>query len=319
LPDRLINLHKLVANWRVSVIGTLLQISLSVLIIWAMGYFLEWPIKRIITVGFVISVSSTAVIIRLLEDTGEIHQTVGQNVLGILLVQDILIVPMMIILGYLSGKPTSTYEISLQIIGGLLITGLIFYIFFHNKVRLPFHILLLKDHEIQVFAAFAICFGFAAITGFFGLSTALGSFVAGILVASSRSTQWFHDSLYPVKVIFVAMFFISVGMLINLDFLMENILSVILLVLVAFVANNVINTVIIHSLGVSWKESVYAGSLLSQIGEFSFVLGSVAYFNGIIGEYGYQLIVSVISLTLLLSPMWINFTKKLFRISHAVV
>ncbi|MEM6523659.1 MAG: cation:proton antiporter [Bacteroidota bacterium] len=310
-----ISLHSLVANWRVSVIGTLIQIALSIVIVWILGYFNSWPLARIITLGFVISISSTAVIIKLLQDNHELETKVGQNVLGILLVQDILIVPMFIILGYLSGKPTTNTDIALQITGAILITALIIYLFRNPNIKMPFHKVIKNDHETQIFFAFGLCFGFSVLTGFFGLSTALGAFIAGIVVASSKSTQWFHDSLYSVKVIFVALFFISVGMLIDIDFLIENIGLIALLVAATFVANNVINSYIMHSFKLPWKDSVYAGALLSQIGEFSFVLGNLAYFNGIITDFGYQTIVAVISLTLLLSPVWIKITSD---IAHRV-
>lgn len=310
-----ISLPSLVANWRVSVIGTLIQIILSVLIVWILGYFYGWPIARIITLGFVISISSTAVIIKLLQDKNELESKVGQNVLGILLVQDVLIVPMFIILGYLSGRPTSNTDIFLQITGAVLITALIIYLFRNPNIKMPFHKIIKNDHETQIFFAFGLCFGFSVLTGYFGLSTALGAFIAGIVVASSKSTEWFHDSLYSVKVIFVALFFISVGMLINIDFLIENIGLIAVLVTATFIANNIINSSVMHSFKLPWKDSVYAGALLSQIGEFSFVLGNLAYFNGIITDFGYQTIVAVISLTLLLSPVWIRITSD---IAHRV-
>ncbi len=306
-----ISLEKLVANWKISVIGTLLQILFSVLAVWLIGSFYNWSLTRVLTLGFVISLSSTAVIVKLLQDSDEIGSRVGQNVLGILLVQDVLIVPMLITLSYLSGAPITSTEVTLQIAGGLLITGFVGFLLFKKELRLPYRKLLEKDHEIQIFFAFGLCFGFSAITGFFGLSTALGAFIAGILVATFKSISWFHDSLYSLKVIFVALFFISVGMLIDVRFLWQHLFVISSLVLVVFAANNLINTIIMRSFNIGWQESLYAGALLSQIGEFSFVLGNLAYFNNIITNYAYQVIVAVISLTLLLSPFWISLSRQI--------
>ena len=84
---------------------------------------------------------------------------------------------------------------------------------------------------------------------------------------------------------------------------------IVALVVIILVANNIINTLIMRGFKMPWKESIYAGALLSQIGEFSFVLGNLAYFNQIITEYGHQMIIAVISLTLLFSPMWISLSK----------
>lgn len=306
-----ISLPNLVANWKISVIGTVLQVIISILAVWLIGQYYDWSLARILTLGFVVSLSSTAVIVKLLQDSGEMDQAVGQNVLGILLVQDVLIVPMLITLNYLAGQETSMQEIWMQIIGGILLIGFVVFLFYKGELKLPFHKTLKHDHEIQVFFAFGLCFGFSMITGFFGLSTALGAFVAGIFVATSKSTKWFHDSLYSFKVIFVALFFISIGMLINIQFLWDHIVIILALVGIVLLTNLFINALIMRGFKMSWKDSLYAGAMLSQIGEFSFVLGQLAYFNQIITDFAYQTIVAVISLTLLLSPIWIGLTKRL--------
>lgn len=301
-----ISLPKLVANWKFSVTGTLIQVAASVLAVWAIGYFMDWSTARIVTLGFVISISSTAVVLRILEGRGEMDSKMGQNALGILLVQDVLIVPMMIVLGYMSGEPVDSHMVWLQLIGAVLIVGLLVYLYKKETIKMPFHKQLMKDHEIQVFFAFGLCFGIASITGYFGLSTALGAFIAGIVVASSKTTEWFHHSLYSLKVIFVALFFISIGLLIDLNFIWDNLGLVALLVAATFITNNLINALVARAFGSSWKDSFYLGAILSQIGEFSFVLGAIAYGSGIITDYGYQITLSVISLTLLFSPFWIK-------------
>lgn len=310
-----ISLEKLVANWKVSVIGTVLQILFSILAVYLLGQFYAWSLARILTIGFVISLSSTAVLVKILNDTGEINQRVGQNVLGILLVQDIMIVPMLIALSYVSGKPVDSTAVLLQVVGGILISAFVGYMIVKKEIKFPFHKLIKNDHEVQLFLAFVICFGFSALTAFFGLSSALGAFIAGILVATAKSTSWVHHSLESLKIIFVALFFISVGLLIDLQFLYDNMTQILILVLVVFVTNNIINSLIMSGFKVGWRESVYTGALLSQVGEFSFVIGNLAFYNGIITDYAYQTIVSIISLTLLLSPAWINISRRITKIS----
>ena len=92
---------RLLAGWRIAVIGTVVQVALSVAMVVPLGLWLDWPLARIVLLGFVTSLSSTAVIIKLLRDSGEINQKEGQDVLGILLVQDLIIIPMLIIVGLL--------------------------------------------------------------------------------------------------------------------------------------------------------------------------------------------------------------------------
>ena len=98
-------------------------------------------------------------------------------------------------------------------------------------------------------------------------------------------------------------------MIIDITFLWENLPVIVLLVLVVFITNNLINSIIMRGFKMSWKESFHGGALLSQVGEFGFVIGSLAFINNVINEFGYQLIVSVISLSLLFSPFWIGISK----------
>lgn len=314
-----ISLPKLISNWKFSVTGTLIQVAFSVLAVWIIGYFLDWSLARVVTLGFVMSLSSTAVVLRILEERNEMETRVGQNALGILLVQDVLIVPMMIVLGYMSGEPVHTEDVIMQLIGAILIIGMVVWIYKRKEIKLPFHKLLKNDHEIQVFFAFGLCFGFASITGYFGLSTALGAFVAGMLVASSKTTEWFHHSLYPLKVIFLALFFISVGLLIDLQFIWDNVGLISILVGIIFFTNNLITALTARMFKLPWGESFYLGALLSQIGEFSFVLGAIAFGSGIITDYAYQITISVISLTLLFSPFWIKVSSNLRRDKASIV
>lgn len=306
-----ISLPQLIANWRISVLGTLLQVVFSVFAVWILGFFMEWDLPKIIKLGFVISLSSSAVIIKLLHDRNELRTKVGQNVLGILLAQDVLIVPMIIALGYLSGTPPETHEIIMQAVGGAGIIAIIIFVMIKKEIVLPFEKLIRDDHELQVFIAFAFCFGLAIITAFFGLSSALGAFVAGILVSSAKATKWVHESLHAFRVVFVALFFVSIGMLIDLEFFQENMKTILLLVLLIFVVNNLINTLVMRIFGQQWAESLYAGAMLAQVGEFSFVLGSTGYAMGLISDHTYQLIVSIIPVTLMISPLWASAVKRL--------
>lgn len=311
-----IHLPDLITNWRVSVFGTLIQIVVSVFIVWLLGQYFGWKINQVVMLGFVISLSSTAVIVKLLKERNELYTKTGKNVIGVLLAQDVLIVPMLIILGYLGGDKQDILLLFKQIIGGILIIGVIVYILIKKEIKLPLMKYLRKDHEMQVFVAFTLCFGFSILTALFGLSSALGAFIAGIVLSSTKSTRWVHNSLNAFKIVFVALFFVSVGMLIDLEFLKENLVTIGVLVLAVFLINNTINVFMIHIFSKDWKISFYAGALLSQIGEFSFILGSTGYYSGIIKNHSYQLIISTIALTLLISPLWISLTRKLIKLNE---
>jgi len=300
----------LVKKWKVAVLGALIQVGASVLLVALIGYLFDWQWNRIVVLGFVISLSSSAVIIRLLQDSGEIESPLGQNVISILLMQDIIVVPMLIITNYLGGVAPTQSEIILQLVGGIGIIALLIWLVRKENITLPFSKIIEKDHELQVFIAFISCFGFALLTAFFGLSAALGAFVGGMLVHSAQSTHWFHDSLHSFRIIFVALFFVSIGMLIDLSFLVENWQVVSLLLLAVYLSNHLINTLVLQLFSKDWKLSWYGGALLAQIGELSFVIAASAYFNQIISEYAYQLTIITIAMTLLISPFWVLFSKK---------
>ena len=305
-----IRLPQLLNNWKVSIIGTLMQVFASLLIIWLLSFYFNWSHSQVVMFGFVISLSSTAVIVKILQERDEINSKAGQYALGILIAQDILIVPMLILLGYLGGHRPDKSELIKQIIGGILIIGMIIFLVKKKEINLPFQKYIQNDHEMQVFIAFSLCFGFSTLSAFFQLSAALGAFIAGILISATRSTEWVHNSLSAFKILFVALFFISIGMIIDLNFLKDNLYTIITLLIVVFLLNSIINISMIRFFCKDWKITLYVSALLSQIGEFSFILAATGYQSGIIKEYAYQITISTIALTLLFSPLWINLTKK---------
>jgi CPA2 family monovalent cation:H+ antiporter-2 len=306
-----ISLPHLVANWRIPIVGTLVQIIASVGAVIAVGTWLNWPTSRSVLLGFVTSLSSTAIVIRLLQDSGEADTAVGRDVVGVLLAQDLALIPMLIVIAHLSGAATGTANLTLQIVGALGLGALLVYIARGGTVRFPLISSLRGDHEFQVFAAFAVCFGLAFLTGAVGLSTAVGAFVGGILVAAARETQWIRDVLEPFRVLLVAFFFVSIGMLLDLRFVSANIGVVVLLVSIALITNTLINSTIFRVLGRSWHDSWYGGALLAQIGEFSFVLAAVGLTARVISDFAYQVAIAVIALTMVASPGWIVAVRHL--------
>ena len=171
-----------------------------------------------------------------------------------------------------------------------------------------------RNQELQLFGALAICLGVALLTGWLGLSTALGAFLAGMLIGIARETKWLHQSLDPFRVVLVALFFVSIGMMVDLQFIADNAGLIALLVVLVLILNTFINGIILRLLGDPWRETLYVGALLAQIGEFGFVLAAVGINSQIISDYGYQLVISIITITLLFSPAWIMLMRKILGI-----
>ncbi|UCG26806.1 MAG: cation:proton antiporter, partial [Bacteroidales bacterium] len=152
------------------------------------------------------------------------------------------------------------------------------------------------------------------LTEFFRLSPFLGAFLAGIYIRATRETDWIHITLEPFYIFFVAIFFVSVGMMLDIDFVLENWRIILLLVGLVLLINTVINAGIMRMLGEPWRESFLGGAMLAQVGEFSFVILSVGGQTGIVTDFTYQIILALITITLILSPAWIAPFKKITRL-----
>ncbi len=305
-----IHLPKIISNWKVAILGTLFSTFISVIILMVVGTKIGLPLSYGILLGFVIALSSTAVVIKLLADWKELNTKLGQNVVGVLIVQDLLVTPMLITLSFIGGEGALSNDLSLQIFGGIILTAIIVWILKKGTIELPFSNTIKGDHELQVFYALSLCFGFAGIAALTGISPALGAFVAGIVLSAAKETHWVHEKMEDFRVLFVALFFVSIGLLMDLKFISDHIWVILLIVAIVFISKTLLNAIVLKLLGDTWKESLYAGALLSQIGEFSFVLGAVGFETGIINNFIYQATIAVISLTLLFSPFWIHFMRK---------
>jgi CPA2 family monovalent cation:H+ antiporter-2 len=306
-----ISLNDLLKNWKVPVVGTIIQIILTVSLVFILGNILDWKLVRILLIGFVISLSSTAVVIKLLNEWKETETREGRNVIGVLLVQDIALIPMIILLDFLQGESIPRKELILQISGGMILVALVVYLIRKKEIHLPFLNYFQGHRELQIFAALAICFGMVMFTEFFRLSPYLGAFLAGIYVRATRETDWIHITLEPFYIFFVAIFFVSVGMVLDLDFLLQNWEIILLLAGVVFLLNTAVNTGMMRLLGEPWRESLIGGAMLAQVGEFSFVILSVGGQSGIVSDFTYQVILALVTLTLILSPAWIAIFRKL--------
>ncbi len=307
------NPRELLTRWRITFIGTTCQIAGSVLCMGLLGWWLHWSTPRILLLGFVVSLSSTALVLNYLRETGQTGGKIGRDALGVLLAQDLAVIPMLIIIGFFGSGGGNGGAIALQLVGGTLALALLAWLVWGKNLRLPFSQRLRGDRELQIFVAFALCLGFALLAEGFGLSASLGAFLAGMLVGAARETEWVADRLEPFRVVFVAVFFVSVGLLVSLDFVLENALLVAFLTLAVLIGNTAINALIFHSLGDPWRYSIYAGAHLAQIGEFSFMLAAVGGQGGLITNFEYQLVIAVISATLIMSPAWIGLIGRLQR------
>lgn len=303
--------QKIVKNWKVSIVGTVLQIVITTLIVVLVGKFWGWRIERSVLLGFVISLSSTAMVVNYLKDLKMEKTTTGEDCVSILISQDILIVPMMIVITAMGSTGISFQSVVLQIIGTVILTCII-HLSIKHKERIVRHLKVLEaDSEIQTLFCLSFAFGLAMVSGYLELSTALGAFIAGGIISQLKIDNWFYSSLESFRIVFVALFFASVGMIIDVKFLKVNILQSMTLVILALILNTLINAAVLKIAGRSWKEGIYSGALLSQLGEFGFILAAIGLQAGTITSYGYKMTILVIALSIVFTPFWVWFSDRI--------
>jgi len=306
-----VSIPNLMKRWRIAVIGTSVQITVSVVACMVLVWLFHLPANLGVLFGFIISLSSTAVVLKELQDSGEMDEPFGQNAVGVLLVQDLAIVPMMIVLSLMGDNEIQTIDIIKQVGGGISIIVIVLYLMKTDTVSIPGF--LKGSIEKRVLLGLLLCLGAATLTSWLGLSAGLGAFLVGMVLASSRQSDWIQNHLESVYVIFVMIFFLSVGMMVNINYLMSHLWLVFCATMLVFLFNSGVNVFVMRALGETWKMALITGGLLSQIGEFSFLLAAVGAFAGILTPKLHELTVIVIAMTLLFSPVWTIMTRHLAK------
>ncbi|WP_109621667.1 cation:proton antiporter domain-containing protein [Sediminitomix flava] len=309
-----ISIKNFIKNWKIAFLGAGCQVLFSVLLMYGLGIFFDWTFERVLLFGFGTSLSSSAVVIRLINQYKLEKHKLGQDITFILLTQDVLVAPMIIVMSLASGKGVDYTEVLWQIFGAIVLLIIIVDLLKRDRKSIKALSFLNEDHELQVFASLIICFGLALFTSLCGLSPSLGAFVAGLTMYNSNASSWLHKTLSPFRIIFVSIFFISVGMMIDIHFLTQHWQTILVLVLAVFISNHLINSTTLRILKNSNIHSLYGGSLLAQIGEFSFVLASLGVQNNIINSESYQYIIITISITIFISSIWVSLFKKIYEI-----
>ncbi|MDQ6952388.1 MAG: cation:proton antiporter [Mariprofundaceae bacterium] len=306
-----VSMTRLVEHWRISVIGTFAQMTLSVAVCSLTAWLMNWTWQAGLLFGFIISMSSTAVVLIMLKDSEELETPLGQHALGILLMQDLAIVPIMIVLGMLGGNEISMQQVLTQVIGGVVLLALVVWILRHPGWHIPDALKQTLDKRIMM--GLLLCFSAAGLTASLGLSAPFGAFLAGMVLNSSDQAEWVEEHLRSLYVVFVAIFFLSVGMLVDLSFMWDHIFLVLMVTLAVFVLNSGINTITLRLLGESWAMSLMTGALLSQIGELSFLLASLGLSLHILSHDGHQMAMIVIAFSLILSPLWMLLIRVMIQ------
>ncbi len=256
-----------------------------------------------IFIGFVVALSSTAIVLKMLSERGELEAPHGRMVIGMLLFQDFCIVPMIVFTPMLAGtEGTSVGDIILGFLFSLaIVTGVVF----AARTVLPRILEVVaksKVREAFLMGSLFICLLMALITYSVGFSYALGAFIAGLLISESEYSHEVIAEIVPFRDFFASMFFISVGMLFDLSTVQSHPLLLLGIGLGIVILKFLVVAVVVRSMGISSRTALMSGMALAQIGEFSFVLIGVGLSAGLLSEFLFQLFLAATILSMILSP-----------------
>jgi monovalent cation:H+ antiporter-2, CPA2 family len=297
---------------RVVFLGGFIQLFMTALVtmVLARTYNMDW--KGAIFIGFLTALSSTAVVLKILQDRSEVTSNYGRTVVGILIFQDIIIVPMMLFTPFLKGE-TANFGMDLfaLIIKAAVIIG---FVYAGNKWIIPkllHRIAMTRNQELFLMSILLICSSVALFTSELGITLAFGAFLAGLMVSESEYSDNAFSNLIPFRDTFTSFFFVSIGMLLDLHFVFQNIGLILLTVLLVIGVKFIIAGFTAFLMGHTLRGTVLVGIALSQVGEFSFILAKMGVSYEILTDFYYQLFLAVAIITMSVSPLLIQMGNPL--------
>ncbi len=299
--------------WKIAVTTVLLQTGGALLMIWLIGQQLGWPISAVMLLAFVMALSSTAVAVKMLEDIDELRTRTGRITVGILIAQDLAVVPMILLVDLAAIGEFDVIAIGRILLSVGLLLALILFLSRRQRLAIPMLDTAQGHRDLTPLLGLVCCFGAATVSALLGLSPAYGAFLAGLTIGNSNLRVGMLDMVMPIQSILMMVFFLSVGLLIDLSLIWDNLGVIILMMLVVTVGKTTINLSIFAALRMPWGQTLLSALLLAQVGEFSFLLGNVGLQRDIISIEEFRIILSVTALSLVISPLYMNAIRRLSR------
>ena len=303
-------------------IGGMLQVSITLALGALVCVVVGLELKSALAVGATIALSSTACVLRLLIERAEFDSVHGRTALGILLLQDVAVVPLVLFVTMLTEDGgLGAVGLGLAKAFGLILALVIAFLIL-SRFILPGmmkQLSLARDRELLVLLAIVLAIGSAVSAHALELSPALGAFLAGMMLAESPFATQIRSDIGGLKIIFITLFFASVGMLGDPVWIARNPVSVLAATLAILVGKSIIITLIALMFRLPVRQAVASGVVLAQVGEFGIVIGGIAYQGGLVNEEITRLIVSATLLTLFTTPMLVKFAVPLGHKIHRLI
>lgn len=299
---------------KVALIGTPLQMILTIAYGFAIGQWLGWDQTESIWIGAFVSLSSTMVILKTLMNQGMMGTLSSRVMIGILIVQDLAFIPLMIILPQLNHPESGLPVLGWAILKAALFLFLMVVVGTKIIPRLMAYIAKWNSRELFLLSVTAVGLGVGYATYLFGLSFAFGAFVAGMVLSESEYSYQAFSDIIPLRDIFGLMFFVSVGMLLDPGFVIANIKMVLLLSFLILTGKGLILGLLVRLFGYFNVIPIAVGLGLFQIGEFAFVLARVGLRTHSIDHHLYSLMLTTAVITMVLTPFISGLTAPLYGV-----
>ena len=286
------------------------QVLLTMAFVFLLTFWWSGP-RLGIVYGCMVTLSSTAIVLSILQQKALTESPQGQVCLAVLIFQDLAIVPMVLIFPLLAGGlELDTNSMIFAVGKGVLVIGGILLFGKYLLHRLMFSVVSTRSRELMLMTTLGLCLAVALITSWLGLSLALGAFLAGLMMAESEYSLNTLESIMPFKEVFSSIFFISVGMLLDVKFFLTH-LPVISLCAAAIIIAKILMVVpAVRVLRYSMRTALLTAFSLAQVGEFSFVLAKSALGLNLISNDAYQIFLASSILTMVLTPLLIGVAPK---------
>jgi CPA2 family monovalent cation:H+ antiporter-2 len=313
-----LDISRFLSVWKTAVFTTLAQIAGSIGTALALRHVMDWSLGLSVVLGCAVAVSSTAVVIKVLEASDELDTPVGRTTLGILIAQDMAVVPMMLVLESMQTKALLPADMA-RVVLSVLFLALLFWWLSKRRIDLPLTARLSRDSDLATLAALAWCFGTAAISGILDLSPAYGAFLGGVVLGNSAQRDMLLKRAQPIGSVLLMVFFLSIGLLLDFRFIWKNLGTVLTLLAMVTVFKTALNVAALRLARQDWPSAFLAGVALAQIGEFSFLLAETGKAVKLISAQETKLVVAVTVLSLVLSPFWLFTMRRMHRVASVHV
>lgn len=300
------SLKELLKLKRIVLLGGGLQVILTTLVVAFLISWLGYSSEAAIYMGLIVALSSTVIVLKLLQEKGEIYSAHGRIALGILIFQDIAAVFIIILAPVLAGETMSGSALLELLFRGI---GLVFLTLISARYVVPFllfQVAKTRNNELFLLSIVAIGLAVAWTTSMAGLSLALGAFLAGLIISDSEYSIQALGNVIPFRDMFMSIFFISTGMLLDLDLMMTHLPLILAATAIVLFLKTLVNSLTTFLIGFPLHTMILVGFSLAQIGEFSLITANVGFENGILSGEIYQEFLAVTVISMVLTPFFMD-------------